>query len=144
MSKWLVASISALLLCALSPSWADNVKQQGGYTVYYNAFNADLLDPRVASAYQLGHTCGHGIVTIAVHGKGGVPVPAAVNVIKTNLIGQQQRLKMHEIRDGKAVYYVGDFFIDTSTQPLSFDLQVTPQGDNSSIPIRLQQEFYTC
>jgi len=90
MRKWLIAGFRALAVSVLPPAWAGNAKQQDGYTVYYSAVNADLLDPRVARAYGLGHRCGRGLLTVSLHNRGGDPVPAEVRVTRHNLIGQQQ------------------------------------------------------
>ena len=46
-----------------------------------------------------------------------------------------------EIRDGEAIYYIGDFRI-TNQETLNFDIEVTPEGESAPYKAQLSQQFY--
>lgn len=144
MRHWFAVAVCAVLLSVLSPARADNVQQFGAYTIYYNAFNAGMLDARVAKAYKLGHGCGHGALTVAVRTHDGGSVNAKVNAVVTNLIGQRSTIDMHEVRDGKVVYYVGGFGIANDGDPLKIMVRVHVPGMAGEKSFDVSQEFYRC
>ncbi len=144
MRNWLTVTLCAVLLSVLSPARADNVQQFGDYVIYYNAFNAGMLDARVSKAYHLGQGCGHGALTIAVRTHDGASVAAKVNATVTNLIGQTSSITMHEVRDGKVVYYVGGFGILNDGDPLKLHVRINVPGMEGDKQFELAQEFYRC
>ncbi len=132
------------LLLAVTPAWSDNTAELGDYTIYYNVFGANVLDPTVAKAYGLHRGCNSGVLTVAVRNKEGNSTAANIKAEATTLIGQSNRIAMHEIRDGKALYYVGGFYLATSGDPMKFAFTVQPSDGTRSTTINLQQQFFGC
>jgi hypothetical protein len=70
------------------------------------------------------------------------PVTAQVDVQATNLAGQLQSVSMRELRDGEAIYYVGEFSV-AHEEILTFDVTVQPEGVESAHEFSFQQQFFT-
>lgn len=144
--KNFAASLAALILFALPLSGqAENSTNIPGYVIHHNAFTTDTLSPEVARHYNLTRSKNRGMLNVSVirgiPGQVGHSVPAEVSVQATNLTGQSRGVDMREIRDGEAVYYIGDFRI-TNQETLNFDIEVTPEGESSPYQAHLSQQFY--
>ena len=72
----------------------------------------------------------------------GEPVNAEVKAYTTNLFGQQRKLNLREVKEGNAIYYIGDFLIRNRDR-LNFHIDVKPQGETSYVPASFSQEFFT-
>ncbi len=125
---------------------AENSTKIPGYTIHHNALTTDSLPPQVASAYDIRRSKNRAMLNVSVvkdvPGTTGKPVSADVRVIAKNLIGQGRDIPMREIREGEAVYYIGDFLVANREQ-LRFELEVTPAGERSAHTASLTQEFHT-
>jgi hypothetical protein len=139
------------LICAaamLAPTWvaAENSTSVGGFTVHHNAFTADTLTPEVAKAYGFQRSKYRGLLNVSVikeePGTTGKPVPAQVEAKIMALTGQSSALAMREIKDGDAVYYIGEFPVHNE-QKIDFAIEVTPQGLDETIMMRMDQQFFT-
>ena len=139
-----IVSASLLLLTPLLAT-AENSTRQAGYTVHHNAFPTAILTPDIAGSYQIIRSKFRGLLNVSVikdeEGTPGVPVSAQIHAQSTNLIGQIQNIPLREIREGAAIYYIGDFpIVDNET--LSFSLDVLPAGAEKHIKTTLQQQFF--
>ena len=77
----------------------------------------------------------------ALPGTTGRSVSAQIDAQSNNLLGQTNTLKLREVREGDAIYYIGEFpIVDRET--LRFSLQVTPQGQETPISAELSQQFF--
>jgi hypothetical protein len=135
------------ILCVTSLSVrAENSTAVGGYVIHHNAFTTDTLSPQVASNYGIRRSKERAMLNISVirgeQGKLGKAVAAKVNATARNLIGQQREIPLREIREGNAIYYIGDFPV-AHKEKLDFFLQVTPEGEHQPLKAQLQQQFYT-
>ena len=131
------------LLLAL-PALADNSTRAGDFTVHHNAVPTTSLTPDVARQYGITRSANRALVNISVRqGEPGADraVTAKVTVSATNLAGQRVELRMREVREGDAIYYLGE--ARTSGQEtLTFDLSVTPEGAERPIRTVFRQEFF--
>ena len=138
------AWIAAALLFTLSLAAGANSTQVGDLHVYYNALPSTELTPEVARQYGITRSANRALVNISVRqGEPGADraVTAKVTVSATNLAGQRVELRMREVREGDAIYYLGE--ARTSGQEtLSFDLSVTPEGAERPIRTVFRQEFF--
>ena len=75
-------------------------------------------------------------------GIAGKPVPAAVVVSAVNMSNQYRSVPVREIRDGEAIYYIGEFNV-SNEDALDFHIQVHPEKTENSYEIRYRQEFFT-
>lgn len=139
------------LLCSVAlfaSGWAtaENSTTADGYTVHHNAFSADTLTPEIAKTYGFQRSPFRGLLNISVikeeAGTTGTSVPAQVEARILNLTGQTSALAMREIREGEAIYYLGEFPVQNA-QTIDFLMEVTPQGRDEALILRMDQQFFT-
>jgi len=75
-------------------------------------------------------------------GSPGQPVHAQLEVSALNLAGQGRAINTREIRDGNAIYYIGEFGV-ANEETLKFKVQARPQGSQESVQVEFSQDFYT-
>ncbi len=143
--KKLLVLLGVLLLTG--PLYAQNATRAGHYTIHHNALTTDMLSPKVAQAYGIQRSTSRGMINISVirdkPGTIGEPVRARITLDARNLLGQKRDdIRLHEVREAKAIYYIADFPV-AHREHLSFDLQVTPEGETHPLHARFDQEFYT-
>ncbi len=141
--SWLLG----LILAVITPlGHADNSKDFGQYVVHYNALSTALLAPQVAREYHITRSKNRGMVNITVLrkvlGSPGQPVHAVTRVSAMNLTGQGRKIRMREVREGNAIYYIGEFRV-TNEETLKFDVRVRPQGSQDHLQVEFSQDFYT-
>ncbi len=138
-------AITLLLLLISSLAGAENSTQADGYTIHHNAIPSAMLTPEVAADYRIVRSKYRGLLNISVikniPGTTGQAVTARVSAYALNLIGRRHNIDLREIREGEAIYYIGDFpIVDGET--LKFMLEITPEGATKPIEAALSQEFY--
>jgi hypothetical protein len=118
----------------------------GDYTVYYNAFNSDTLQPEMAEAYNIVRSKNRGMVTLSVIKKSmspvGTPVRAKVTLSASNLTGQLRQMETREVVEGNSVYYLSEFVV-AHEEVLAFTVEVTPEGESRKFTVKFRQKFYT-
>lgn len=142
----LIAMLAGVLLLYPLSAMTENSKEFGQYVIHYNALATDVLPPEVARQYRITRSRNRGMINITVLkkilGSPGQPVHARVEVTAQNLAGQSRRIRTREIRDGNAIYYIGDFGV-ANEETLKFTVQARPQGTQESVEVRFSQDFYT-
>ncbi|KFN43428.1 DUF4426 domain-containing protein [Arenimonas oryziterrae] len=116
----------------------------GDITVHYSAIPTTTLTPAVARQYGITRSASRALVNIAVRkGKPGadVAVPSRVTATVTNLNGQRQEMTLREVKEGDAVYYLGETRIN-GNETLTFEIEVRPQGRSEPIRASFRQEFF--
>ena len=137
-----------LLLTLLSPLsvLAENSQDFGDYVIHYNALATDMLPPAVARDYHITRSQNRGMLNITVLkkvlGSPGQPVHARVEASARNLAGQDRTINMREIREGNAIYYIGEFGV-ANEETLKFSVRARPQGERDFFPVEFSQDFYT-
>jgi hypothetical protein len=118
----------------------------GDYTVHYNAFNSDVLQPSMAEAYGIVRSKNRGLLSISIIKKGSGPtgksVRAKVTASASNLTGQFRKFKIREIDDPNSVYYMSSFHV-AHEEMLNFVLHVLPEGESQAYTVKFRQQFYT-
>mgnify|MGYP000193390511 CR=1 FL=1 len=145
--KNFAATLVVLVLIALPLSGlAENSTSIPGYVIHHNAFTTDTLSPEVARHYNLTRSKNRGMINIAilqkVLGTAGAPVAAEISASATNLTGQKREIGLREIREGTAIYYIGEFPI-TNEETLRFKVSVKPQGESETQEVNFKQQFFT-
>ncbi len=136
------------LLLAAAPvlGQAENSKDFGEYVVHFNALSTDMLSPQVAREYRITRSKNRGMINITVLrkvlGSPGQPVHAFTQVAAINLAGQGRKIHMREVREGNAIYYIGEFRV-TNEETLKFDVNLRPQGSQEQLQVEFSQDFYT-
>ena len=125
---------------------ADNSQDFGDYVVHFNALATDTLPPEVAREYHITRSQNNGMVNITVLKKvldsPGQPVHARVEVTAINLTGQTRKIHMREVREGNAIYYIGEFGV-TNEETVKFSARIRPQGNPGDLKVEFNQDFYT-
>ena len=143
MNKLLTVLITLFLLLPATV-YAENSTKIPGYTIHHNVLTTDFLAPNIASAYRLIRSKNRAMINVSViqdvEGTTGKPVMATISARAINLIGQSRNILLREIREGNAIYYIGDFIVPNNEQ-LIFVLDVTPDGAKKSYTAKLQHKF---
>ena len=125
---------------------AQNSESFGDYTVFYNAFTSDTLQPSVAKVYNITRSKNLGLLTVSVVKKSlsplGTPIKAQVRAEATNLTGQLKSVEVREVDDGTAIYYLSEIYV-THKEVLDFTITVTPEGESRPFVVKFRQQFYT-
>jgi len=142
MTSWL----SAALLLLSSSVLAENSRDFGEYVVHYNSLATDMLHPQIARQYHITRSKHRGMINITVLkkvlGSPGQPVHANVTATARNLAGQERKIRMREIRDGTAIYYIGEFGV-AHEETLKFTVRAVPRAETSYLEVEFSQDFYT-
>ncbi|MEW6254027.1 MAG: DUF4426 domain-containing protein [Planctomycetota bacterium] len=135
----------ALCLCFVAGGAHAEIAQKfGPIQIHYNALTTDTLLPEVARTYKIERSKTRGLVTMSVLRQNSVgalaPLPARLTVYVTNLSQQLAQVPMREIREGTAIYYLGEFRV-APPDTLKFTATVEIEGE----PVReivFSQKFY--
>ena len=138
-------ALFAVLVAAYSqPVAAEQVAKFGDIEIHYNAMLTSELNADVAKSYKIDRSSNRGLLTVAALKKNklGVaePVAAKISASAVNLNSQLSNIDMREIKEGQAIYYLGDFRL-SAPETLKFNLNVTPQGGKTRT-VDFQQAFY--
>jgi hypothetical protein len=143
MKKLMILLVTIFLLMP-ALSLAENSTKIPGHTIHHNVITTDFLSPNIASAYRIIRSKNRGMINISViqdvPGTTGTPVMANIRARVINLLGQQRSINLKEIREGNAIYYIGDFII-SSQGPLVFMLDVMPVGAKKPFTAKLEHSF---
>lgn len=117
----------------------------GNYVLYFNAIRTDALTPEIAKNYNIVRSSNRALVNISMvrkaDGTPGVPVPASVTAQAVNLNGQFKDLALREVREGEAIYYIGDVAV-ANDETLVFTVDATPDNETSRFSVRFQRQFF--
>lgn len=137
--------LAALCLCSVAAVAHAEISQKfGPLEIHYNAITTDELQPEVARAYKIERSKTRGLLTVSVlkQNKMGAasPVPAKISVYATNLSQQLANIEMREIREGTAIYYLGEFRL-APPDTLKFTATVEVAGEPKREMV-FNQQFY--
>ncbi len=138
--------IFPLLISISLSAHAEQSQDFGDYVVHFNALNTNLLSPKVAKEYGITRSNQRAMLNVAVQrkklGTTVQPINAQVTASATNLAGQTKELRMREIKEPYAIYYISEFPI-SNEETLNFDLSIEPQGsDIEPLSVRFRQQFF--
>ncbi len=118
----------------------------GDYIVHFNAQSTTMLPADVARAFGIRRSSNRAMLNIAVlrrsEANGGAPQAAAVDVQATNLLGQLKDVPVRELREGEAIYYIGELRV-ANEEIINFNISVRPIDSDTPHQFRFQQQFYT-
>lgn len=132
------------LFAAPIPAQAEISQRFGPIEVHYNALSSDFLSPEIARAYGVERSKSRGIVTMAILRSDASappsPVPAKVSLRFLNLVGQSSTVDLREIREGSAIYYLGEFRV-AAPDTLHFSAEIQLPGEPAR-KLEFSQAFY--
>ena len=137
-------TFSLLLLLLASLARAEE-QTFGDYTVYYQAVNSTFLTPQIAAQYDITRSESRAFLNVAVLRNepdgSTTPVRAGIDGVKHNLLQQSETLEFKEVREGDAIYYIGQFDF-SDREVLRFTLEVSPEGGEPSHAIEWTTQLY--
>ncbi len=144
--KNIILFLFSLMLILSGAASAENSQDFGDYVVHFNALNTNHLPPGATREYGIKRSKNRGMMNIAVlnkiMGTAGKPVAADVSAEASNLTGQKRDVKLREVREGTAIYYIGDFPI-THEEVLRFTVTLKPEGQADTYEVKFKQQFFT-
>lgn len=145
-SRFLTATACLLALCAASTAHAQLSKRFGPYELHYSIVNSTFLEPAVAAEYGITRGKRRAIINLSLreHLDDGSTVARAMTLKgrSWDLTQQQVNFDFLEVREGPAIYYIGDFkFLNREWR--YFEASFTPSGQSESYLFEHKQQMYT-
>ncbi len=143
----LYSTLAALLLGLTSYANAAQVRTDDGYVIHYNAFSTEILLQKTAETYGIKRSKNRAMLNVSVRKgeKGSLMntkgVEAKVMGHAVNLSSQLKTLKIREVPDSGAVYYIAEFNI-TDKEILNFTIWVDPEAQGKVKTITFSQQFF--
>lgn len=143
MRKLLAYVVLFLMLPAVA--MAENSTKIPGFTIHHNVITTDFLAPNIATAYRIIRSPNRAMLNVSVirdvENTTGQASMAQISARAVNLMGQSIIIPLREIREGEAIYYIGDFIIPSGNQKLIFMLDVQPDGADKPYTAKLEHDF---
>ncbi len=140
--KRLLAAL-CLSLTALA-AHAEIAQKFGDLEIHYNALSTDDLLPEVARSYKIERSKTRGLLTMSVlkRNKLGAlnPIAAKLSAYVVNPQQQLANIDMREVREGAAIYYLGEFRM-VPPETLKFTATVEANGAPKR-ELKFEQKFY--
>lgn len=118
----------------------------GDYIVHFNAQSTTMLPAQVARAFGIQRSENRAMLNITVLRRNeateDMPVEANVSVAASNLLGQVKNVRLRELREGEAIYYIGEMTV-ANEEIIKFDISVQPEGLERPYEFSFKQQFYT-
>jgi hypothetical protein len=142
----LIRALSVSILMLALPAQAERSIEIGDVVVHYSAVPSLSLTPQIARQYAITRSAGRALLNISVlrRAEDGShsAITAAVSAAATNLNGQRQSIAVREVREGDAIYYLGEPRIGEG-ETLDFEFTVDPEGEPGPIDGRFRQQFFS-
>lgn len=141
----IAAGIALAALLIAPAALAESARDVGKYVIHYSALPTDVLDATVARTYGIKRSKSRGLLNIAIRQKeagsaSGKAVPGMVSAQWSNLTGQMGNIKLEEVSEQNAIYYLGEFAI-RNEEMLTFTLQVSPNSMGPPQTITFRKQF---
>lgn len=126
-------------------SGTESVQRFGDYEIHFNALRTTQLTPAIASEYGIVRSPNRAMLNVSVlaYDVNGTSTAVTADVAASaiNLTGQLKKVSIREIREGTAIYYIGELaIIDAET--LIFTVDVAPTDGAGPFTIRFQKQFF--
>ena len=144
----LLLPVRLLATCALLLATAAAAQQSerfGPWELHYNVVNSTFITPEVAAQYGIVRGDDRAFVNIALreHRDDGTAVthPMQLEGESWDLTGRRTRFDFIEVREGTAVYYIGEFrFLNREWR--HFALEFNPEGSDRRFRVRFKRQLY--
>lgn len=141
-------TLAVIVLTALFGISVNSQAQQsemfGPYELHYSVVNTTFLDPEVAANYGITRGEKRAILNLAVREVGSDGSEARSMMLKGRTwdLIQNQFLEFKEIREGSAIYYIGEVkFINEEWR--FFEVHFRPEGAQQTYTFKLKHQLYT-
>ncbi len=131
--------LSSLLIFSASAA-AQQMQKLGDWDVHYNAFPSTFITADVAKTYGIQRSRYLGLINISVlNSRDQTPLSKTVTVSARNLLGTTRELKVREVREQNAIYYIAEV---PHRNEETYRFTVTIKDADSSQILKFQQKFY--
>ena len=137
-----------MLACAFALGGTAALAEEetfGQYTVHYQAVNSTFLTPEIAEQYDIVRSESRAFLNVAVLRNetdgSTTPVTATLEGVKHNLLQQSEAIDFAQVREGEAIYYIGQFDF-SDREVLRFTLMVSPEGREPAHTIEWTTQLY--
>jgi hypothetical protein len=148
LSPVFLVSLLTLTLAAVAalPAQAQQSERFGNYELHYSVLNSTFISPEVAAQYGITRGERRGLINIALreHLADGTAVNRAMilDAESWDLTGRRDPFDFIEIREGPAVYYIGEFkFLNREWR--HFRVAFTPENGDQTFEVRFKRQLYT-
>ena len=105
-----------------------------------------LLQPNIAKEYGIVRSKNRALLTLSIIKKvektPGVSVEGNVSATANNLTAQIKNLTLKQVREGEAIYYIGDIAV-ANDEVLVFNIEATPVNETDPFKVRFSRRFVT-
>lgn len=123
----------------------ESTKDFGDYVLHFNAIGTDQLTENIARQYGIVRSRSRAMLNVSIlrkaEGTMGTPVTGSVSASAVNLSGQFRNINIREIKEGTAVYYIGETSISDG-ETLIFTVDATPINEASRFTVRFKEQFF--
>lgn len=141
--SFLLAVLVFLMLLSLPA--LPGTEEFGDYRVHYNVVNSTFLKPDIAEQYGITRGSRSAFINVSVQklqsGGSPEPVTAVISGTKENLMQQNEAISFNEVREGNAIYYIGEFEF-SNAEPVFFRLDVQPEGRGPEYSVQWDTRVY--
>jgi len=148
LSQLITPAALGFLACLLTANAAHAQLSQryGPYELHYSVVNTTFLDPAVASQYDITRGKRRAILNLSLrkHLDDGSTEARAITLSgrSWDLTQQNQEFDFLEVREGPAIYYIGDFkFINREWR--FFEVDFKPEDSDESFTWEYKHQMYT-
>ncbi len=138
-------ALSLLIALLLAPlALAQQSKRFEPFEVHYSVVSTTFLSPQVAGSYGIVRGRDRAILNLAVRehlADGTTRARSAKLQGRTWDLFQNQFLEFQEIREGEAIYYIGEFEFSEGELRF-FNVDILPEGAERSSKLNFKQKVY--
>ncbi|MDW8480040.1 MAG: DUF4426 domain-containing protein [Xanthomonadales bacterium] len=136
--------LSTILLLACGAAGAEGSRDFGDLVIHYSLMPTTALTPEVARSHAITRSRNRQLLTVSVLEKTpdglGKPIAARIEASATNLNGQLRTISLREVREGGAIYYLGELRL-TGEDTFDFELRVDARGGEPRV-IRFRRQLF--
>lgn len=146
MKTWLSGNSCLLfLLLATSSAARAETTECGDHTVHHIAVNSTFIQPDIARQYGIVRASRNAFLNISVLHRDAdgdtTPVTATLSGSRSNLMQQSNLIDFREVREGEAIYYIGEFQF-SNAELLRFRVELQPVGAERSCLLEWTTTLY--
>ena len=136
-----------LLFCLLAFALPSTAQQlvSGDLVLHYSAVPTMSLAPDVARRSGLTRSAGRALLNVAIRRTladgSDVAQTARVSASARNEAGQRQELRMREVREGDAIYYLAELRVDEA-ETYRIEVEAVVDGAPRPLSVVFSQQFF--
>ena len=140
-----LCGVLLLSLLCLGRADANQQVEAGNLVLMYSAIPSLDLQPDVARQYRLTRSAGRMLLNVALHRRQAdgstIAISGDVRAAATNQAGQRQELRLSEVREGDAIYYLAEVRAGDG-DTLRFEIEARVDGEQAPIAVRFDQPYF--